>query len=63
MARAERGVGKRRMAREMAVQMLYQIDLGEASPRETRTAFDVVDYLRERADAEDEEPAASYNFV
>lgn len=54
--RAERAVvGKRRMAREMAVQMLYQIDLGEASPRETRAAFDVVDYLRERADADAEE--------
>jgi len=52
-------VGKRRMAREMAVQMLYQIDLGDASPRETRSAFDVVDYLRERSEADADEPGGA----
>jgi N utilization substance protein B len=62
-SRSDRIVGKRRMAREMAVQMLYQLDLGGASLREVHAAFDVVEYLavrREEApDGEDE--SASYD--
>ena len=57
MSRADRVVGKRRMAREMAVQMLYQLDLGGASLREVHAAFDVGEYLALRRDeASDEEP-------
>jgi len=52
VARAERNVGKRRMAREMAVQMLYQLDLGGATLREVHAVFDAVDYLLSRRDAE-----------
>jgi N utilization substance protein B len=42
-------VGKRRMAREMAVQMLYQADLAGSSVPEVTHAFDLADFLRERA--------------
>jgi N utilization substance protein B len=42
-------VGKRRMAREMAVQMLYQADLAGSSVPEVTRAFDLADFLRERA--------------
>jgi N utilization substance protein B len=38
-------VGKRRMAREMALQMLYQHDLGEAPPPQLFTVFDRTPYL------------------
>ncbi len=52
-------MGKRRMAREMAVQMLYQRDLGGCSIPELLRGFDVPEFLRERnADAEESEPAA-----
>lgn len=40
-------VGKRRMAREMALQMLYQHDLGEASPPQLFQVFDRAPYLSE----------------
>jgi transcription antitermination factor NusB len=40
-------VGKRRMAREMALQMLYQHDLGEAPPPQLFTVFDRTPYLVE----------------
>jgi N utilization substance protein B len=53
MARAERSVGKRRMAREMAVQMLYQLDLGGATLRDVHAVFDPVDYLLSRREGEE----------
>lgn len=56
MSRADRAVGKRRMAREMAVQMLYQFDLGGASLREVQAVFDVADYVALRR--EDGAPGA-----
>lgn len=40
-------VGKRRMAREMALQMLYQHDLGEAPPPQLFGVFDRAPYLTE----------------
>ncbi len=40
-------VGKRRMAREMALQMLFQHDLGEAPPPQLFTVFDRAPYLSE----------------
>lgn len=40
-------VGKRRMAREMALQMLYQHDLGEAPPPQLFRVFDRTPYLTE----------------
>jgi N utilization substance protein B len=40
-------VGTRRMAREMALQMLYQHDLGEAPPPQLFTVFDRTPYLVE----------------
>ncbi|KAB2969458.1 MAG: transcription antitermination factor NusB [Thermoanaerobaculia bacterium] len=45
------------MAREMAVQMLYQADLAGSTVPEVTAAFDLVDFLRERA--EDGEPASA----
>ena len=54
MARADHLVGKRRMAREMAVQMLYQLDLGGAPLAEVLAAFDARDYLDSRRDEEGE---------
>lgn len=53
MARAERGVGKRRMAREMAVQMLFQLDLGGTSVADVVAAFDLRDYLDSRRGEDD----------
>jgi len=44
------------MAREMAVQMLYQVDLGGASVAEARAAFDLPSYLA-LADVESEDEA------
>lgn len=41
-------VGKRRLAREMAVQMLYQRDLGESALAAVFASFDVPDFLAER---------------
>lgn len=38
--------GKRRIAREMAVQMLYQQDVGGATPAQAFQAFDREEYLR-----------------
>lgn len=40
-----KAVGKRRMAREMALQMLYQHDLGGAAPAQIFGVFDRSDYL------------------
>jgi N utilization substance protein B len=40
-------MGKRRTAREMAVQMLYQMDLGESSPPAIFASFDLAEYLEE----------------
>lgn len=39
--------GKRRRAREMAVQMLYQLEIGGRSPEDVFVCFDLDDYLRE----------------
>ncbi len=39
--------GKRRRAREMAVQMLYQLEVGRAERDEIFGSFDLDDYLRE----------------
>jgi N utilization substance protein B len=39
--------GKRRMAREMAVQMLYQIEVGRSPLSEVFAAYDVVDFLKQ----------------
>lgn len=55
MKRSEKGIGKRRMAREMAAQMLYQVDLGSCSPREAFAVFDLGEYL---AGSSKERPAA-----
>ena len=49
----QQGVGKRRRAREMALQMLYQLELGGSEPLEVFAAFDVVGYGE--GEAEDEE--------
>jgi N utilization substance protein B len=49
--RVARGLGKRRMAREMALQMLFQADLGGSLPGEIVAGFDVVDYLRQQLEA------------
>ncbi|HXO19469.1 MAG TPA: transcription antitermination factor NusB [Thermoanaerobaculia bacterium] len=38
-------VGKRRTAREMAVQMLYQCDLGGSAPAQVFASFDLALYL------------------
>ena len=43
--------GKRRTAREMAVQMLYQCDLGGSSAPTVFTTFDFTDYLSRPAGA------------
>jgi N utilization substance protein B len=57
VARTDHLVGKRRMAREMAVQMLYQHDLGGAPLTDVLAAFDVADYLETRRDEETGRPA------
>ncbi|MCB1007377.1 MAG: transcription antitermination factor NusB [Acidobacteria bacterium] len=41
-------VGKRRLAREMAIQMLYQRDLAESALAAIFSSFDVPDFLSER---------------
>ena len=46
------------MAREMAVQMLYQADLAGSSVPEVTAAFDLGDFLRERAEASEPEGTA-----
>lgn len=49
-------VGKRRLARELALQMLFQRDLGAASPREIFALFRFEAYVDEaEADERDEE--------
>jgi len=52
VSRGAKSVGKRRMAREMTVQMLYQLDLGGSSVREVVAAFDPVEYLQLRSEGE-----------
>lgn len=47
MKQRKDGLGKRRRAREMALQMLYQRELGGSSLPEILAAFDVDDYVRE----------------
>jgi len=49
-------VGKRRMAREMALQMLYQSDLGGATALQVFQAFDRAPYLADGDWDRDEEP-------
>ena len=44
---ARDGAGKRHRAREMAVQMLYQLEMGGASPAEVFASFNLDDYVRE----------------
>ena len=52
-----KSVGKRRMAREMALQMLYQHDLGGATAPQILRVFDRTGYLSGNG-AEDEEAGA-----
>lgn len=47
-----RAVGKRRMAREMAVQMLFQLDLADSTLEDVVESFDLGDFLVERSDGE-----------
>ncbi len=42
---AAKGSGKRHMSREMALQMLYQVEIGGSPLREVFSSFDVLDYL------------------
>ena len=49
--------GKRRTAREMAVQMLYQGDLGGSAPPQIFSSFDLSEYLAQEA-AREKKPAA-----
>lgn len=51
-------MGKRRLAREMAVQMLYQADLAASAEPTIVGNFDVSDFLLERSSAEAAEAAA-----
>lgn len=44
---AGKGLGKRRRSREMAVQMLYQQEMGGSSVDQVFSTFDVDDYLSE----------------
>lgn len=46
-------MGKRRMAREMAVQMLYQRDLGDSEVAALLKSFDVPDFLAETTSDEE----------
>ena len=57
MKRSGKGVGKRRMAREMAVQMLYQVDLGASDALAAIAAFDLVEYLRQAGAAQGDDDA------
>ncbi len=50
-------MGKRRMAREMAVQMLYQRDLGDSEVPALVRSFDVPDFLAQASDGDDQAPA------
>ena len=50
-------MGKRRLAREMAVQMLYQTDLAGSALSDVLSSFDVVDFLHERSAGDDGEAA------
>ena len=52
-------MGKRRMAREMAVQMLYQRDLGDSEVAALLGSFDVPDFLAETASDEESAGAAA----
>jgi N utilization substance protein B len=45
--RAVKAAGKRRMAREMAVQMLYQAEMGRSSLREVFGSYDILDFLKQ----------------
>jgi N utilization substance protein B len=47
-------LGKRRIAREMAIQMLYQADLAGSPVADVVAAFDVADFARERGAARGE---------
>lgn len=51
-------MGKRRLAREMAVQMLYQADVAASAEPTIVGNFDVSDFLLERSSAEAAEAAA-----
>ena len=55
-------MGKRRLARELAMQMLFQLDLGHASLREVFASFRIDAYLAgsdPEEEAEGEQPAAA----
>lgn len=54
----QRPVGKRRRAREMAMQMLYQYEQGGAEPPQIFDTFDVEDFLLETETASSEEARA-----
>ncbi|MEM6794545.1 MAG: transcription antitermination factor NusB [Acidobacteriota bacterium] len=54
--RKGRAAGKRRRAREMAVQMLYQQELGGAELHQIFAVFDLEDYLEETS-GENEDPS------
>ena len=49
--RPRRTGGKRRQAREMALQMLYQRELGDAEPTQLLRTFDIHAFRAETADA------------
>ncbi|HEY4562176.1 MAG TPA: hypothetical protein VIJ36_04310, partial [Thermoanaerobaculia bacterium] len=49
--------GKRRMAREMAIQMLYQSDLGGSPLPHIFNTFDLSEYLAREAASEEKKPA------
>ena len=49
--RPRRAGGKRRQAREMALQMLYQRELGDAEPAQLLREFDIHAFRAETADA------------
>jgi N utilization substance protein B len=52
-------LGKRRTAREMAVQMLYQSDLGGSALPQIFRTFDLSEYLAREKEAGDKEKAAA----
>ncbi len=51
-------MGKRRRAREMAMQMLYQHELGGSSLEQIFSAFDLSEYLKDSESAADSESSA-----
>mgnify|MGYP003419654603 CR=1 FL=1 len=55
-------MGKRRMAREMALQMLFQHDLGASEVADVLRTFDPEDYIRQlradELDSREDEPEA-----